>query len=513
MVPGGLLPVGSSDLLTYGSLSVETNGVLQFGFSTDMDRAPYGGLVTADTFSLHEGAGVHLISEVGAMDLDEIYTVLLVEAGTNVLVMSEGAYTNAQGDLSTSDFDLQNYIQLVQSNHLMETTFYFQNSDLYVDLGRISLANSAGFEEGSDLWQIAEFIDQQYGTNVLATTQYNILNGMNGTRQAKQLTRLYETELPHYSHQGIMFLGVDVVGSRTLSFRTARRHERERDVSQPEGSFGQYLESQPWRPWSKGYGSHGSRIDEGDFQAYTHDVIGGMVGVDKGIGNWLFGAAGGFGMSKLKSSSDDISEADAWYGVLYTSLGTERWFANVSASYGVGTADTETGTAFDTTGTFDMDMLAAHISLGREIWVSDEAAVFTPELALRVAQYRQDAHTESSTTAVPREIDSYDHFSVVPTVGITVSWPYEDLKFRCEPRVRAFWSGELNSGEEEVDYTLVGDADPHTMYVRGPVTSVFTFGAGAAFVFDNGWEFAADMNSHFGQLSSLAIALKAGYMF
>lgn len=510
---GGSLSIGSSDLFSYGSLDVSAGGILEFNLALDLDDAPYGGLISAGTVTLEQGAGIHLDSEVGAMDLDEIYTVRLIGADTHIFLYPTAAVTNRQGTLSEGDFDLQNYVPLVQSNYLMETRFYFSDSDLFVDFGRVSLANSAGFDEGSDLWEVADYIDTQAGSSPEATAQVNILNTMSGEEQAEELRQLYETELPHHSHLNIIWSGVDIVGSRSVSFRSARRYERSREETSPEGSFGLHLKSQPVRPWVKAYASHGSRIEEGNYDSYNHNHGGGMVGVDKGFGNLLVGAAGGFGSSHMSSSRNDKSYADMLFGVLYGSLGTERWFVSGSASFGAGTVDTESGTRFDTTGNFNMDATSFYLGIGREIWLPGEGAVFTPEAGIRSSLYRQDAYTESATTALPRSIDSYEHWSVRPTLGLTVSWPYEEETFRCEPRIRAFWTGELNKDADEVDYSLVGDTEVHTLYVRGSEPQFFTFGAGAAFIREDGWEFAVDMDSHFGQLSTLAVSLKAAYLF
>jgi outer membrane autotransporter protein len=506
--------LASGDTLSVsGGAFATSDGVLEFGISTDGSGAPVSGLLATDTVTLEQGAGIHLVSEVGAMDLDLIYTVMLIEADTNIFLYPTASVTNRQGTLSAGDFDLQNQVQLVQSNYLMETRFYFSDSDLFVDFGRVSLANSAGFDEGSDLWEVADYIDNQAGTSPEATAQVNILNTLTGEQQEAQLRQLYETELPHHSHLGIIRSGVDIVGSRSVSFRSARRHERSREQSVPEGSFGLHLKSQPARPWTKAYASHGSRIEEGDYDSYNHNMGGGIIGIDKGYGNLLIGAAGGVGFSHMSSSLNDKSYADMAYGVLYASLGTERWFASTSASFGTGTAETESGTGFDTTGDFNMDAISLYLGIGREIWLPGEGAVFTPEAGVRSSLYRQDAYTESATTAVPRSIDAYEHWSVRPTLGMTVSWPYEEEKFRCEPRIRAFWTGELNKDADEVDYTLVGDTEVHTLYVRGSEPQFFTFGAGAAFIRNDGWEFALDMDSHFGELSALSVSLKTGYMF
>ena len=52
------------------------------------------------------------------------------------------------------------------------------------------------------------------------------------------------------------------------------------------------------------------------------------------------------------------------------------------------------------------------------------------------------------------------------------------------------------------------------MYVPGTELHTFNFGAGAAFIKDNGWEFGGDLDMYLGRYySSFMLSAKAAYTF
>ena len=396
------------------------------------------------------------------------YTNTLVKAGTLIV----GGQTNAVSDdlalLDTSDSTLVNFL------------LYVEDQNILAILNRRTLAEIAGFTEGSMMGNIANEIDRLSlsGTSDAAANQIEILNGMSSSQLTQQLNQLYAYQLPTYMHNQGVFGGIDQVRTRGLS---AHQPSGKKTSSKPKGPAGPHAEDQGLQGWAKVYGNFGSRAtDEGSGLADGYDAqsYGTVLGLDQAFGDWLFGLAGGYAGSNLKGDNGDESDGSTGYGILYANYGAKDWFGDLVLGYGLTDMDNTSGTDFDVTSSVEASHSALYMGGGYQFEDEASGALLRPLLGLQISQFDQDAYTEQSDNAVAKDVDAYDRMSYQSTFGASVVFPKAGTKVDMELQLRTYWLHEFNGDEETVGYTLIDSGQPGQFLLRSPDQDVAQLGMG-----------------------------------
>jgi len=442
-------------------------------------KAANGWIDVSGTAELEAGATIEVASNIGLLEFDRYYTNDIIVA--NQLIV--GSATNAtSADLS----------QLNAYGTLVYVKFMEKDQDLVAQYSRRRLAESAGFADGTDMASVADTIDHTgLSGSELATTQIHILNTMPGFSQDAQLRQLYERSVPTYRHQRSMQGGMDSVLERSRGIRQG-------GGAQPEGAPGPRAGGQGPQVWLKAYGGSGEQDESGRLSGFDHNVVGTVLGYERAVGEWLFGAAGGYAFSDIDQDDGDSSEAHTGYGILYSSYGTNEWFGNLNLAFGYSDVETDSGTRFDTSGDFSAYNYMAYLGGGKQLQIQN-SMVLAPELALQVGWYDQESYTEDSTTAEPREIDGYDRWSVQSILGAKMRWECGANKLKFNPRARLFWIHEFNDDDDELNYQIGGSGQDHTLFIQGTDADMVRIGVGLVASNLKGWELAFDVDSYYGK--------------
>ncbi|MCF7864321.1 MAG: autotransporter domain-containing protein, partial [Kiritimatiellales bacterium] len=501
---GGLLYVGDTlhNRNTTGTsgLNIRPGGVVDVGnyyqangaylnIYTDSSGTNTGFLYVDDTAEFEAGAKIGF-DAVAALDIGAIYTNLIIETGTLVV---DGVTNATTADLAA----LENTGGFLVSYDLWET-----NQNIYATFSRRSISDGGGFDAGSMLDQIGNEIDRLAAQgNIAASNQVEILSSMGSDQERKlQMEQMYAYQLPTFMHNQDVFGGIDQVRARGASIRGT---SAKGTLPKPKGVAGPHVADQGLQGWAKVYGSYGNR-DKDDNSGYAdgYDVqsYGTVIGMDQAFGDWLFGVAGGYAGSNIKGDNNDESDATTGYGILYANYGSQDWFGDVVASYGLTSMDNKSGTDFDVTSSVDASQTAFYIGGGKEFKDPDGSrALLHPLLGLQVSQFNQDAYTEKSANAVAKNVDSYDRWSYQSILGATMILPATGKTVDLETQLRAHWLHEFNGDNETVGYTLVGSSQPGQFVLRSPDQNVGQFGIGCVAKWQNGLQLRADLD---GQVSS-----------
>ncbi|MDF7826529.1 autotransporter outer membrane beta-barrel domain-containing protein, partial [Pontiellaceae bacterium B12227] len=475
----------SEILLRHGAVINATNYHQDAGaiLNYDIGNMPtnLGILRIAGTAEFEAGAKLGLLGSLTNLALNTSYTNMLVS--TELLIV--GGRTNSiSDDLALLD---------ISGSTLVDFMLYVDNQDIYTILNRKSLGDTAGFVSGSMIGGIAGEIDRlSLNGNSAAANQIDILSGMTGSQQNQQLNQLYAYSLPTFSHAQSMLGGIDQVRARGRSAGTDAPA-----WSAPSGAAGPHAEDQGLQGWAKVYGGFGSR-DEGDsdFQdGYDAQTFGTVVGLDQAFGSLLVGLAGGYAGSNLEGDNGDQSDAATGYGILYANYGAEDWFGDLVLGLGSMSMDNTSGTAFDTSSSVDASQASFYIGGGKEAVDERSGILLRALLGLQISQFSQDAYTETSTTAVGKDVDAYDRLSYRSKVGISIINPGKDAAVSLESDFRAFWLHEFNGDDEVVDYTLVGSDQSGQFIMRSPDQDVGLVGFGLMSKWDNGLRFRVDIDA------------------
>lgn len=389
------------------------------------------------------------------------------------------------------------------------------SDNLYFDLVRQYMSESAGFELGSMVGNVLDDIDAMArGGDVIAQGMSSNLFTLSAAQQKQQVSELYAGGIPTYAHGQSMYDGVGRVISRASAFHMMR-DERERSKKQPRGANGPHSTAQSLQGWAMGYGNFGSADAATDvaatgLQGYDVQTYGTVMGIDYEVDDFLFGLAGGFAGSSLETDGGDQSDGSSSYGVFYISHGVEEWFVDLVASYGQISVENESRAAFKTTGETDATQYSFFLGVGKEWRMQEENAFrygwrFRPEAGIRVGRYDQDAYTETSVSAIGKEVEGYARNTVQSRVGAGLVLPKSYKKFGIESELRAYWLHEFETDEQAVGYTLVGGSNPYQFTIQGPSADTFEIGGSVKGVWSNGLQIRLSIDGQFGDAQQAAL--------
>ncbi len=461
----------------------------------DAGKAINGWIDVAGTAEFEAGATIEIASHIGRLEFNRYYTNTIVAAQRLIV----GATTNA----TTPDLSMLNAY-----GSLVYVDFMERNQDILVQYSRQRLAEIAGFADGTDMASVADEIDHAgLSGNDVADTQIGILNQMDGDEQAKQLRQLYERGIPTYRHQEAMKEGMTSFLERSKVFRQAQDAE-----STPEGAAGPHTAFHDGM-WVKIHQSSGNQDATGRFSAFDSGTLGMVLGYDKAVGAGVLGAAIGFADSTILPDDGDSSDADMTYAMLYGSWATDDWYCDLGFAAGCSDIKTESGTVFDTSADFSAYNYSAYAGGGKEMHTKGNLHI-APELAIHAGWFDQSSYTESSNTALARNVDGYDRWSVQSILGANLRWDSGANKPKLNPRARVFWIHEFNDDDDELNYKIVGGGQDHTMFIQGMDADMLRIGVGLVASTMEGWELAFDVDGYCGNTyNSVVISGRLMYEF
>ncbi len=239
------------------------------------------------------------------------------------------------------------------------------------------------------------------------------------------------------------------------------------------------------RGWVKYYGQFYSHNADGLNRQYDTTLHGGVGGIDKSIGNLLLGISGGVGNYRTTDSTESEETIDAFHGALYGTYGTQRAYFDAGIAYGHNQVETKTGGAFTLLGEFDAQVISAYFGGGYDLIDTEGGTVFSPEASIQYSLYEQDAYSETSDNAVPRNIDAFDASSLRSSIGLNLSTlnttAFETFGFKLDGRIH--WLHEFNSDPGSMAFSLEGGSGNYQLAT--PLLDEEIFRAGFGFTFFN----------------------------
>jgi outer membrane autotransporter protein len=443
----------------------DATSAMRFGVETNLTGEPLNALVSVGgTAEFETGAKLEYASNVGELKFDRFYTNKLVEA--NQLIV--GGVTNA------NSLDLE---KLAASGTLVDLLFWENDQDIYALVGRRYLADSAGFDTNSMMGRLSKEIDDlSLLGNTNANNMINILNRMSGDEQNAQLTQLYTQAAPVYMHNRAMHGAQKQVMEHTRSFRSmSRPTDSMATTNTTNVVVGASQDKHSLRGWMQGYGSWADHGESGSSTGFDQSLYGTIVGMDKTFGNLMIGAAGGYARSSL--TQDNFDSSDAWtrFGILYAAFAGEKWFGDVTLSYGRSRIQTRSGTVFGAEGKSDAQHYAVYVGGGRDFHLSDGGIIFTPEAALYVDYFDQESYSDGY-----RDMDAYDRWSYQSRLGAALAVRKQIGSVVVKPDVHAYWLHEFNSDTDQVGYSLTGGTGRYAFGMQAPDADILEVGVGIA---------------------------------
>lgn len=459
---GGVLDVGTTlsvfdgaELEVLGDSTVEVANYEQHGqsaleFDSATEVAPV--IDASGTATFETNATIRFTGAIDSVDVGETNTRQIVSS------------TTLDADVNSLNAEAENGLFMIELSS--------SGGDLFMELVRQGLGDSAGFETNSQMYAISTEIDTlATDGDQNAINQLEVLGGLStgaDGQQNAQLTQLYERSVPTYMHMEGLNEGMRQVQNRGIV----------PDDYWPVGVSGPHFPGSQAQLWFKGFGSWGSQSEDGGFSGYDQSVYGLVIGYDKAFEDLLFGLAGGYSMSNIDQDDGDTSDSGIGYGILYGSYGSKSWFGDVSLAYGMGSVENKTGTAFDTKADIDASQFGFYLGGGKEFVSRLDSLFITPTLAISGGNWMQDSYKEKSSNSVVKNVEEYNRWSFMSEVGVETVFRKELRNSILMPELRAKWLHEFNTDEDSLGYTLEGGTGNYSFGMISPVSDLFELGAG-----------------------------------
>ncbi len=492
---------GSVQHFLAGTNLIVNNGIIQNGGTVIVDNQNDSALknimivkgtmdFTTDDFSLVDGGelGFGIIPGTqGFLTADKVYfhtnSTLLVDARaagftagtTNVTLVSTtsglfmiGTTTNMA---TGADFSTNNVTTFVSGRNTLKDILVDGNQSLRFQFTTETLRNY--WNADGQFGDLADELD-----TINNSTMNAIINSIDDPDiSGPAVERTYFTT-PNTFQTTLMGLNAAVGQSvsRGTDFREGLRL--------PAGAKGPN-KNNDLRGWAKYYGQFFSHDAEDLNSSYDSTLHGGMIGVDHSFGSLLIGLSGGAGRYSTELNSDATEDINAYQGALYSTFGTARGYIDGGIAYGFNQVETRTASPFILNGEFDAQLLSAYLGGGYALVDTKGGTVFTPEASIQYSMYEQDAYSETSTTAVPRNMDAFDADSLRSSLGLNISMlnnhTMETVDFIFEGRFH--WLHEFNPEPGNMNFSLEGGDNDYQL--AHPMLDEDLFRAGFGFTFFN----------------------------
>ncbi|MEI6892653.1 MAG: autotransporter domain-containing protein [Pontiella sp.] len=222
---------------------------------------------------------------------------------------------------------------------------------------------------------------------------------------------------------------------------------------QPTGVAGpNALSEKNIQGWIRAYGIYGSKDASKTFSSYDSSGWGTIVGIDKDFGNILIGIAGGYAETDLDSDSYD-AEMKTYHASIYSTIGLENIFLDLSATYGLSDTKETNQTESDS---FDSDIFSLYAGAGISFNLIEKVTI-TPEVSLLASYYTQEEFNRSGKWG-SGTVEEYDTTSFLSSIGVNLSsihqldWHTTGLAFI--PEIRLHWLHEFNADPDDFQYNV-----------------------------------------------------------
>lgn len=462
---------GTMDFTT-NSFSLLDGGILGFGVSESTN-----GLLTAQTAYFHTNSTLEVDASTAGFSSGTNEVVLLSTASGNSIYMI-GTSTNLATD---ADFTTNNVGATVSGRSTL--------NDVFVDNGqflRFQFTTEAlreYWDATGQLGDLADELDRINNTAMMAAI--DTIDDPNLSKAATEETyftvrNTFQTVL----HGMQAAVGPSV--SRGAEYREQLKLKSPGSSKQrrsgPSGARGPQR-SNDLRGWAKYYGQRYSHDADGLNPEYDTDLDGGVIGVDKSLGSLLVGISGGYGRYNTTTGIDGEEDITAYHGSLYGTLGIGKAYIDAGVAYGFNEVENQTTSPFVLNGEFDAQILSAYLGGGMDLVDSKEGMVFTPEASIQYSMYEQEAYSETSDNAVPRNIDAFDADSLRGSIGLNVSIQ-DTMKmetFSLKYDVRAHWIREFNPEPGNMNFSLAGGTESYDLAVPLLDEDLYRIGIGCSF--------------------------------
>lgn len=279
------------------------------------------------------------------------------------------------------------------------------------------------------------------------------------------------------------------------------------------GPAGPHTPEQPMQAWIKGFGKWGKKGATDEYEGYTGDTTGFIIGADGAFSDlFLGGIAGGSSSSSLKIDNGAEGSATTTYGSVYGALNYDAWFYDISLTHGRSRVD-YTLPGFGTEADYDSISTAVYFGGGRTF--TTDYIEIRPEGSVLANYYNQDAFDETSISAPPRRVERFSRFFTQSSLGgrVTVNMLLAN-KYTIRPEVRAFWLYNFNAREEDVPYQLIGGTETYLLRLQALESNLIQMGVGCSAKLTESIELRLDADLHTGDAySEYAVSGALRYQF
>ncbi len=472
-----------------GDYYQDETSTLLIGISTNhLDST---NLVVSGTAAFEQNTSIELTDADSTVTDEDTKMKVALVTSTNITISGQAA----------SQSLLDNEINIIKD--LWDFNLIFSNNTIFADsIIERSLADSAGFPEGSQLANVCDEIEYLANSNAIAEAQVKTLKDLGQSERKQVIENYYGAKESTSPAHNTINMGVQNVADQ-LTLRADNTRQRmgqasaNAEMENPEGANGPHMEEQELQAWLTGFGTKYKMGEADGYDGYDGSLSGFMIGADLSVAEGvLVGLAGGSAGGTADGDDNSSTDTKTTYGALYVSMGTKEWFGDLSLIYGGSDVDTRIGTTFDTVGSYSAKNYAIYFGGGKEI--ATDYLIWTPQASLLGNYYKQEAYEETSTTATARSVDSFSNLYLQSTLGGSMGLytAMGDVVFK--PELRLFWLHEFNAKEEDVGYRLVGGSQQYNMVFQAPVSDLLRLGVGTSAKVGEYLELRADFDARFG---------------
>ncbi len=488
-VHGGILKIDSASRVEVGGdYEQDRFSTLEVGISTNQTSP---NLKVAGTAELASGSTIKVYNDgIGENDTNFVQNILVSEkltiddktASTGLLIDNINIETNMLLGFTTT---VSNSNTIVLDNFIVR-----------------SIGEAADLE--GQLLDVADEINglvAQGDSNAVAMAR--IIGDMSSSKEVnKAMDNYYGEKSSSTPANNMVNLGIQSVAQQ-ITMRADNTRSRMGVASsainwnKPAGVAGPHETEQDLQGWVSAYATKADQSGSGGFNSYDANISGFMIGVDLSVAeNVLVGIAGGAGSTSIDKNNDADADTKTSFVAVYASTGTKDWFTDSSIIFGNSSIDSTLGSAFDTEADYDAKNIAFYFGGGKEI--TGKYLIFTPQASILGNYYKQDSYTEDATTAVAREVDSFDAFYLQSSLGASLGFYTQMGEVTLKPEIRLHWLHEWNADDESLDYSLVGGANNYSMKLQAPEEDILKLGIGTSAKLGDYLELRADLDTRQG---------------
>jgi outer membrane autotransporter protein len=238
------------------------------------------------------------------------------------------------------------------------------------------------------------------------------------------------------------------MASRTSQMRTAMA-----TANSPFGPAGPTaMANSGWSAWANGFGTWGDQDGRKGFDGYEWDTYGGMVGIDKVVGNYVFGLSTGYSNTDVDNDgvSDAETETETFHLGLYGTYSQDKWYLDAGMSYAHNWNDGKRKVAFTgfnrtAKSDYDADSYSFYFGGGYDFGTGNWSLV--PNATLAYTYYDQDGYSEKNAAGANLTVKDYDQDSFTSTLGLNVGYTFNET---VRATFRTAWVHDYCDTQSEV---------------------------------------------------------------